>query len=285
MSRAALSLPGLVAALTLTGPARAQPTDPHAGHGAHAGHGQAAQPQPAADPHAGHGGHGAHPAPVPGAAGAGAAPEAPGDHAADAYWPADRMAAARERLRREHGDARWSKVMIETAEHRPDGDGYAWEGEASWGGDIHRLVLKTEGEGEGRGKLHDAEIQALYSRAVSPYFNLRAGVRRDLAPGPGPDRDRTWAAVGVEGLAPYWFEVGATAFVSAGGDLAARLEASYDLRLTQRLVLEPRGEVEIGPDETTTALGLRLRWEIRREFAPYIGVQDDRFVLGLRAWF
>ncbi|WP_334163362.1 copper resistance protein B [Phenylobacterium sp.] len=276
--------------------APAQPADPHAGH---------AMPGPTADPHAGH-------VMAPSAVGSEPAPAPPTDHAAERFFDARAMAEARALLRKEHGDIRWSRVLLETAEVRPsdDGDAYAWEGEASFGGDINRFVLSTEGEAED-GDLHAAEVQALYSRAIGPYFNLQAGVRQDFE----PRRRRTYATVGVEGLAPYWFEVGGALFLSDEGDLSARLEGSYDLRLTQKLILEPRAEVnlaasadralEAGAGVRDVELGLRLRYAIRPEFAPYVGVnwerkfgdtadfaraagegvEDTRFVVGLRAWF
>lgn len=276
--------------------------DPHAGHAMpaqdpHAGH---AAPK-AADPHAGH--------QMPPSPPRGDPPPAPTDHAAERFYDPATMASARAQLRKEHGDVRYSKVMLEIAEWRDD-DGYAWEGQASFGGDVNRIVLTTEGEGEG-GHLEAAEVQALYSRAVGPFFNLQAGLRHDVRPRP----DRTYATVVIEGLAPYWFEVGAAGFLSDKGDLSARLEASYDLRLTQSLILEPRAELElsaqdvpeleIGAGVTDVELGLRLRYAIRQEFAPYVGVlherkfgqtadfaraagepvRDTRLVIGLRAWF
>lgn len=328
-----LALIGLLPTL-LAAPALAQPADPHAGHAMpapdpHAGHGMPAPdphaghampPAPvAADPHAGH----SMPAPDPHAGhdmsamappvGAAPPPPPPMDHAADRIFGADRMAAARAQMTREHGDVRYSKVMLETAEYRPssDGDAYAWEGQASFGGDVHRVVVKSEGEGEVDHGLEAAEVQALYSRAVSPYFNLQAGLRQDFE----PDPRRTYATLGIEGLAPYWFEVGGALFLSHKGDVSARLEGSYDLRLTQRLILEPTAELNlaaqhvpelrVGSGVSDIELGLRLRYAIRPEFAPYVGVvherkfgrtadyaradggevRDNRFVVGLRAWF
>ncbi|MFN3511841.1 MAG: copper resistance protein B [Phenylobacterium sp.] len=314
-----------LAAAALAAPAFAQTEDPHAGHGApspdpHAGHvGHPAPATPAPDPHAGHrtaapapgadphAGHGAHAEPV----GSEPPPAPPTDWAAERYYSAEAMAAARAQLRKEHGDLRWTKVMLETAEVRvADGqDAFAWEGSASFGGDINRFVLKTEGEVED--EVREAEVQALYSRAIDPYFNLQAGLRHDFEPGPA----RTYATVGVEGLAPYWFEVSAALFLSEKGDVSARLEGSYDLRLTQRLILEPRAELNLSAGEvhelglgsgpTDVEAGLRLRFAVRPEFAPYVGVhwerklggtadlaraagehvEETRFVAGLRAWF
>lgn len=310
--------------------APAPAADPHAGHqmpaappaDPHAGHVMAPAPAAAPDPHAGHVMPGSVPATDPHAGHAMAAsggpvgdappPPVPTDHAADRVYRGGEMAAARETLRREHGVMRWTTVMVETAEIRPTGHGtgYGWEASASFGGDIHRLMLKTEGDGAGD-DLEKAEVQALYTRAIGPYFNLQAGVRHDFGPRPR----RTYATVGIEGLAPYWFELGAAAFLSDKGDLSARLEGSYDLRLTQQLILEPRGElnlsagkdraVGVGSGLTDLELGLRLRYAITPEFAPYVGVNwerklgetadfaraagevrsDSRLVVGLRAWF
>ncbi|WP_369059785.1 copper resistance protein B [Caulobacter sp. 73W] len=309
----------ILALSAATAPALAQ-TDPHAAHHmpaapapapAHAEHDNSGHGAPpwadAPDEHAGHEGHSAAPA----VAEPTSAPQAPKDFAAERFYDPKVMAAARAQLQREHGDIRWSQVMLETAERRlGDGDGYGWEGRASFGGDINRLVLKSEGEGDDH-SLEAAELQALYARTIGPYFNLQAGLRHDFKPGPS----RTYAALGVEGLAPYWFEVGATAFLSEKGDLSARFEASYDLRVTQRLILEPRAEIELqaqdvpelgeGAGLSSAEVGLRLRYAIRQEFAPYIGLMHERkfgqtadyarvhgedpkatrFVVGLRAWF
>lgn len=281
-------------------PPPAAAADPHSGHAGH-------QPPPpaAADPHAGHG-------EAPAAPPRDTPPPAPSDHAADRVFGAEAMAAARRQLRVEHGGMRYGKVMVDEFEYRPssDPDGFAWEGEASYGGDIHRLVLRTEGEAEG-GDVAAAELQALYSRAIDPYFDLRMGVRQDFEPRPR----RTYAALGISGVAPYWFEVAATAFVSDRGDVSARLEGGYDLRLTQKLILAPKLELNLNAQDapelglgaglSTIEAGLRLRYELRPEFAPYVGVfheqslgdtadlaraagedaRDTRFVAGIRAWF
>lgn len=242
-----------------------------------------------------------------------AAPPPPEDHAADRLFDPAVMAAARSQLRKEVGGGTFSMVMLNLAEYqvRNGEDGYRWEGEAWFGGDINRVVFKSEGEGGIRSGVDTAEIQALYSRAIGPYFDLQAGVRQDLEPIPR----RTYFALGVEGLAPYWFETNAALFLSTEGDLVARLEGTYDFRLTQRLILQPRAELnlsaqdipetDIGAGLSNLELGLRLRYEVRREFAPYIGVSFDRkfggtadfarqrgdsveqvsFVVGVRAWF
>lgn len=321
--------------LALSTPALTQPADPHAGHhmpvqpvavDTHAGHEMAAQDAPPAtpapDPHAGHqapakasattDSHAGHAVPaeaVPSADNA-PPPPIPSDHDADRYFPSAAMAAARDQLAREHGDIVWSKVTVEKLELRPDSgaDGYAWEGRASFGGDINRLVVKSRGEGAR--KLDEAEIDVLYGRAITPYFDLEAGVRQDFEP-----RSRTYLTLGLDGAAPYWIELDSALFLSDRGDLTARAEAAYDLRLTQRLILEPRAEanlsaqdvpaLHIGSGLSSIELGLRLRYAIRPEFAPYIGLNyerrfgdtarlaraagedrsDARFVVGIRSWF
>ncbi len=317
----------LIAALMAAGPALAQAPDPHAGHrmpmpapaapDPHAGHVMPAPP--AADLHAGHrmpmpatpDPHAGHRMPAPAATGA-APPPVPTDHAAERFYSPEVMAQARGQMRREHGDIRWTKVMVETAELRPGSgaDGFAWDGRAAFGGDIHRVLLKSEGEGAD-GHVEAAEVQGLYSRAVSPYWNLQAGLRQDLPSG----SRRTYATVGIEGLAPYWFDLEGALFLSDKGDVTARLQGSYDLRLTQTLILEPRAEANlaaqdvrklgVGSGLSDLEVGLRLRYAFAPEFAPYLGVnhsrkvgrtadfarssgesaRDTRFVIGLRAWF
>lgn len=151
-----------------------------------------------------------------------------------------------------------------------EGD-FLWDVQAWAGGDYQRLWLKSEGD------RHEAELQLLYSRAISAFFDLQLGIRHDLDPRPS----RRHAVIGLQGLAPHWFEVDAALFLSDEGVLSARLEAEYDLRLTQRLILQPRAETEVGfsgDDELGLGSGvrqldlsLRLRYEIRRKLAPYLG--------------
>ena len=240
-------------------------------------------------------------------------PPVPPDHAADRVYGADAMATGRHHLQQHHGGGEFYQVMFNLAEYqfRNGRDGYRWDGEAWYGGDINRLFVKTEGEGAFREGVESAEVQALYSRAVGPYFNFQAGVRQDLGPSP----KRTYATVGFEGLSPGMFEVEGAAFLSNKGDLLGRLEGYYDQRVTERLILQPRAELNfsaedvpenrIGSGLSDAELGLRLRYEIRREFAPYVGVSWDRktgdtarfsraagekpettsFVVGIRTWF
>ena len=228
-------------------------------------------------------------APVPEAApeaapeeiGTASAPLPPSDHAADAIWGATAQSPSRSALRRDHGGFQGSMILFNLAEYqaRQGADSYRWEGEGWFGGDIDRFVIKTEGEGVVRGVLETAEVQALYSRAIDPWWNLQAGARHDVRPEP----QRTYAVLGIEGIAPYWFKASGAFFLSNKGDVLARLEGFYDQRITQRLVLQPRGEINlaaqdiaatgIGAGLSDIELGLRLRYEIRREFAPYVGVE------------
>lgn len=240
------------------------------------------------------------------------APAAPEANYADRVWGREAMAPARATLRSEHGGMSFSQLMLNLAEvqFRGGRDGYRWDGEFWYGGDNNRLTIKSEGEGTFREDA-EGEVQALYSRAIGPYFNLQAGIRQDLRRGP----DRTYATVGLEGLAPYWFDVEGALFLSDKGDVLGRLQAYYDQRVTQRLVLQPRVELNlsaqhvpssgVGSGVTDAEVGLRLRYEIKREFAPYVGASWERrfgdtarysraagegtggfsLVAGIRAWF
>ena len=277
-------------------------------HGAMEQEDHSAHQAQAADAHAGHDG--------PATAGdipTGTVPPVPADHAADAFYDSAEMARARAAMLKESGGMAFSQLLLDRLEYRmgKGADGYHWEGEGWIGGDINRFAFKTEGEGAFGGPLERAEVQALYSRAIDPWFNLEAGVRHDIR----PDPRRTYAVVGIEGLAPYWFEVSAQAFLSNRGDAHLRLEGSYDQRISQRLILQPAAEINvaaqdvpelgIGSGVSDVELGLRLRYEFAREFAPYVGVNWERklgdtarlaradgerasatsLVMGVRFWF
>lgn len=210
-------------------------------------------------------------------------PPPPGDYAADRFYPPTAMADARAQLRREHGAMPSSMVMASLAEYqaRAGADGYRWEGQAWFGGDINRLALKSEGEGTRGHGVESAELQALYSRAVGVYTDVQVGLRQDFEP-----HSRTYATLGFATLAPYWFDIEGAAFLSNKGELLGRIEGTYDLRLSNRLILQPRAELNFAAQDTAATqtgaglsnaeLGLRLRYEIRREFAPYVGVSWDR---------
>lgn len=185
-----------------------------------------------------------------------------------------------------------------------------WEAEGWYGNPIDRLWLKTEGERGSEGT-QDARVDALWSHAWTRFWDGQLGVRQDFGQGP----NRTWLAMGVEGLAPYWFETQATFYVGEQGRTALRVETSYDMRFTQKLILTPKLELNLyGKDDPQRGIasglseaeaGLRLRYEISRRFAPYIGVDWTRrfgdiqseagvppvhanettWVAGVRLWF
>jgi copper resistance protein B len=167
-----------------------------------------------------------------------------------------------------------------------DDKGYLLDLQGWVGTDRSKFWGKVEGDGAVDGPLEDLEFQALYSRMMSPFFDLQLGVRQDIT----PDVSRIHAVIGVQGLAPYWFEVDAAAFISHTGDVTVRIEAEHELLFTQRLVLQPRTELNIAFQEIETLsvgaglssaeAGLRLRYEVRREFAPYVGVSWLRVVGG-----
>lgn len=291
-------------------PLPAPQADPHAGH-------VMPSPAPTADPHAGHDmaamdeGQSASPGPemeTP------APPEAVSGppRAADAIWGAEAMARSRRELKQMHGDYPLLWVQADRAEMqvREGSDGYLWDVQGYYGGTTERFWFKSEGEGSFGERIEDVELQALYAKAIAPFFDLQAGVRQDIA---GPDT--TYAVLGIQGLAPYMFEVDGALFLSHRGDLTARLEAELDQRITQSLILQPRAEINlaaqdvpqtgIGAGIDSLELGVRLRYEITREFAPYVGVEqswrigdsadfaraagDDpsvtNFVVGVRFWF
>ena len=232
--------------------------------------------------------------------------------AADAIWGREAMEPAREELYDEHGNMQIFWFQGDRLEYRArrGEDGYLWDVQGYYGGDIDKFWFKSEGEGSFGEPIESAEIQALYSRAIAPFFDLQAGVRQDLT---GPER--THAVIGIQGMAPYMFEVDAAAFLSNKGDLTARIEAEYDQRLTQKLILQPRAEVNlsaqdipelgIGSGIDNLELGLRLRYEIVPEFGPYVGVEQEwklggsrdfarlagedasvtNYVVGVRFWF
>lgn len=212
------------------------------------------------------------------------APAAPMDHYADRIYPPAEMARVREAMHRDQGAQKFAYLAFNLAEYqpRPGGDAFRWAGEGFYGGDINRLWVKSEGEGKFGGGVEKAEVQLLYSRAVDPYFNIQGGIRQDL----GRQPRRTYATIGFEGLAPYWFEVEGALFLSDKGDLLGRVGGYYDQRITQRLILQPRVEFNlaaqdvpengIGAGLSTAELGLRLRYEITRQFGPYVGVSWER---------
>lgn len=194
--------------------------------------------------------------------------------------------------------------------HGRDANGQTWEAEGWYGNDTNKLWIRTEGE-RSRGKLDDGDLEAFWNHSIATYWSTQLGARQDIGEGP----KRTWAAFGVQGLAPYWFELEATGYIGANGRTAARLRADYEQLFTQRLILQPEAEVNlygkddpqrrIGSGVSDVQFGLRLRYEFHRQFAPYIGVNwvrrvgttadyarqdhqpvlDRQIVAGVRIWF
>jgi len=213
------------------------------------------------------------------------------------------------RLADEHS---FGSVLFDRLEHvrGRDGSSIAYDLIASYGRDYDKLLIKAEGE-QSRGRLQDARTELLWGHSVAPYWDTQLGLRHDGGIGPS----RTWLAFGVQGLAPYWFETEATAYFGSNGRTALRLGAEYELLLTQKLVLQPRAEInlygkddvarEIGSGLSGGVIGLRLRYEVNRQLAPYIGVErsgsfgrtadmaqtagertrETRWVAGVRLWF
>lgn len=205
-----------------------------------------------------------------------------------------------------------TKVMIDQLEKRiTDGeDPLVLEAQAWIGKDLNKFVIKADVE-QVNSETEELELQALYSRAIAPFWDFQVGVRQDQKPKPARD----WLAIGFQGLAPYWYEIDTALFIGEAGQVGLRFVAEYEWMITQRLVLSPEIEINLhskndvatgtGSGLSDTQLGLRLRYEIKREFAPYIGinwnkkygntatfanddgekVDDTQIVLGIRAWF
>jgi len=186
----------------------------------------------------------------------------------------------------------------------------AWEGHLWVGKDLNKLWIKSEGEHQS-GDTESAEFQLLYSRAIDANWDLQVGLRHDAK----PDPERNWAVIGFNGISPFWFEIDTALFVEEDGQESLRFEAEYEFMLTQKWVLSPEVEVNwfsedddelgIGSGLADIEAGLRLRYEINREFAPYVGIHyerllgdtedianeegeetnDTQLVVGLRFWF
>ena len=210
--------------------------------------------------------------------------------------------------RHDHADPLVWMVQADRFEYT-QGDALAWEGKAWIGHDRGRLWLRSEGEHQA-GK-STTRLEVLWGKPAGAWWDVLAGVRHDQ--GAGPSRD--WISLGIQGLAPYRFEVQATAYLGNGGRSLLEAEVDYELLLSNRWILQPRVEARlagrddvargIGAGLTETAAGLRLRYEIRREFAPYIGYEwsrrhgrsadlmraagepasESRWVAGVRFWF
>lgn len=206
----------------------------------------------------------------------------------------------------------WAHGLFDEFEGRylPGQSDFRWDSEFWFGGDYNRLWIKSEGTLE-NGTMSDGDQEALYSRSISRYFNLQGGMRLDLDSGP----TRSWGAFGLQGLALYQFEFQATGYVSNRGRFASRIEGSYDILITNRLILQPQAEINFyskadparqnGSGLSDIDTGLRLRYEYWRKFAPYIAITysgklfqarhmahlngqsagSTRFTFGIRSWF
>ncbi len=203
-------------------------------------------------------------------------------------------------------------VILDQIEMRDTADDntLSWGAEGWLGKDLHKIWFKSDGE-RSAGSTDEAELQFLFSKAIARYWDLQLGVRHDFKPSPS----RSWAAIGFKGLAPYFFDIDAAVFIGESGRTAGRFEAEYELLLTQRLILTPDIEINlygqndsdvgIGSGLSDIEVGIRLRYEIRRQFAPYIGfnwsrmfgntadfaeadgrdTSETQLVIGFRAWF
>ena len=213
------------------------------------------------------------------------------------------------RLADEHN---FGSVLVDSLEWTKanEGESARYEVQAWFGRDYDRLVLKAEGD-MADGKLEDARTELLWGHAIATFWDTQLGIRHDSGVGP----DRNWLAFGLQGLAPYWFEVDATAYVGEEGRTALRIAAEYDLLLTQKWILQPRTEWNlfgksdpdrgVGEGLSDGMVGLRLRYDVSRQFSPYVGVEwerkfgetadltraaggrtsDTRWVAGVRFWF
>jgi len=208
-------------------------------------------------------------------------------------------------------DGEYGMILLDQLEWQQlnGADALVWELDAWYGDDYNKIWFETEGEridGDDEGR-----IEVMWDRIFSTWWSVQTGLRQDFGQGP----TRNWLDFGIQGLAPYFFEIDAALYVGEQGRTSARFSAEYDMLITQRLILQPELEARafgkddpengIGSGLSNIEVGLRLRYEIRREFAPYIGVHWERkfgrtatlardegedasdivFVAGLHAWF
>ncbi|WP_456269030.1 copper resistance protein B [Kushneria sp. AK178] len=204
-----------------------------------------------------------------------------------------------------YDDAIFSQIVVDRLEYRDSAgapNAWLWDAQGWIGNDTHRFWWKSEGEGPiNDGGPESSHLELLYSRMISPFWNLQAGVRQDF----NPDPDRRFAVAGLQGLAPLMVETDAALYVSDEGDVSVGAEFEYEMLLTQRWILQPRMEVSASLQDVpeygirqglnSSEAGLRLRYELMREISPYIGVSHERdhdhdesttaLVVGLRAWY
>ena len=207
---------------------------------------------------------------------------------------------------------RFGAVIIDQLEsvNGDEGEATAYDLQAWLSQGLQRVTLKAEGDIE-HGKLEESRTELLWGKALSAYWDTQLGIRHDM----GENPSQSWLAAGVQGLAPYWFEIDATGYLGSGGQTALRLDVEYDLLLTQQLILQPAAEFNlygksnmengVGSGLSDATLGMRLRYEFSRQFAPYVGIeritrfgqtadfarlaglraQDTQWVAGVRFWF
>lgn len=212
----------------------------------------------------------------------------------------------------QHGTSVQNYSLIDRLEiaNTEDGQGFSWEAKGWVGGDVQKFLWRTEGHGDD-GSVDRGKVELLYGRGIRAWWDVVAGVRQDFGRGP----ERTWVGLGIQGLAPYKFETSATLYVGSQGRTTLNASAEYDTLWTNRLIMQWRAEANVyGKDDpllgigsgiSTIEAGARLRYEINRQFAPYVGVEyerafgrtadfrkiagekagETRFVAGFRIWF
>ncbi len=231
---------------------------------------------------------------------------------ADEHYDPEEMRRAREQLQHHHGSALgWLSVFERTEIRGYDGTEFVWDASGWVGGDINKFLWKTEGEYDlDTDELEDGELQALWSHAISPYWDIQLGYRQDVSP-----RGTAYAVFGVHGLAPYWWEVDVAVFVSHRGDVFGRAEIEYEWTYSKQLILQFRAEINLSLQAveeqdvirgiTQLEAGMRLRYEVTPRFAPYVGIRhalvlpaqnldnlefdtnsyETTVLLGLRGWY
>lgn len=232
---------------------------------------------------------------------------------ADEYWGASDMVGSQSAMLHHHGMSAQTALMVDRLELQNSDDVQAgvWDADIWHGGDLNKLWIKTEGAYDfEHGAVEEAEVQLLWSRAVLPFFDVQTGLRHDFEPS-----GRTHAVIGLQGETPYRIKTDGALFLSQDGDLTAGLELEYELALTQRLHLSPRAELswsaqesrdmELGEGFTHAEFGMRLSYDVIREFSPYVGVEwqgslgetkdliraagsdADRtvFLIGIKGWY
>lgn len=208
-------------------------------------------------------------------------------------------------------DGEYGMILLDQLEWQnlEGADALVWEFDAWYGDDYNKIWFETEGErvdGEEEGR-----VEVMWDRIITSWWSVQTGLRQDFGAGP----TRTWLDLGLQGMSPYFFEIDAAIYIGEQGRTSARFSGEYDLLITQRLILQPELELRLfGKDDPENGIGsglsdievgLRLRYEIRREFAPYVGIHWERkfgrtatfardegedesdvvFVAGLHAWF